>query len=36
LLVRSFFIGDLNEHVGTINVGLKTVHRDFGYGSRNQ
>ena len=28
--------GDLNEHVGTTSAGFKTVHRGFGYSSRNQ
>ena len=33
---EKLFIGYLNGHVGTTNVDFETVHRGFGYGSRNQ
>ena len=33
---EKLFIGDLNGHVGTTNVGFERVHGDFGYGSRSQ
>jgi hypothetical protein len=33
---EKLFIGDLNEHVGSIRVGFEEVHGGFGYGSRNQ
>ena len=32
---EKLFIGDLNEHVGTISAGFEAVHTGFGYGSRN-
>ena len=28
--------GYLNGHVGTTSAGFEVVHKDFGYGSRNQ
>jgi hypothetical protein len=33
---KLFIGGDLNGHVGSTRVGFDGVHRDFGYGSRNQ
>ena len=30
------FIGDLNGHVSSINVGYEQAHGGFGYGSKNQ
>ena len=33
---EKLFIGDLNGHVGSTNVGYELSHRGFGYASRNQ
>jgi len=33
--MKWFFAGDINGHIGSINVGYDGTHGGFGYGSRN-